>query len=78
VSDLLTVVRLNDAPVVKPKRSSATGPCRCARHTCWHQRDCKNRGIVRINRDLKPNATFAPSVVLCRECAAPTQRTYVA
>lgn len=78
MSDLLAVARVSETPVVKPKRSAATGPCGCARHTCWHHRNCRNGGVVRITRDVKANATFAPSVILCRECAAPTQRTYVA
>jgi hypothetical protein len=62
----------------KPIRRPASGPCGCARTSCWHQRGCRSNGVVRILRAPNPAKTFRPSVVLCRECAAPTQRNRVA
>jgi hypothetical protein len=63
---------------VKMVRRPASGPCACSRSTCWHARGCRGNGSVRIIRTPDPTKTFRPSVVLCRECAAPTQRNRVA
>lgn len=62
----------------KATRTPASGACRCARHSCWHARDCKSSGVVRILRAPKIDGGPTSSVVLCRECAAPTRRTSVA
>jgi hypothetical protein len=62
----------------KATRTPASGACRCARRTCWHSRDCRSSGVVRILRVANPEGTPRTSVVLCRECAAPTQRKRVA
>jgi hypothetical protein len=59
-------------------RTPASGACKCARQTCWHQRQCRSNGVVRILRAAKANEEVRKSVVLCRECAAPTQRHRVA
>ena len=59
-------------------RTPASGACRCARHSCWHARDCKSSGVVRIQRAPKIDGGPPSTVVLCRECAAPTRRTSVA
>ena len=67
------------ADIAAPKvRRPASGPCACARNSCWHARGCRGNGVVRIIRAPDPTKTFRPSVVLCRECAAPTQRNRVA
>jgi hypothetical protein len=63
---------------VQPVRSAASGPCRCSRHTCWHARDCRSSGVIRILRISASTGESSSSVVLCRECAAPTQRNRVA
>lgn len=70
----------DDAPIIPittpaPQRSlmSVSGVCGCARHTCWHQRECRSSAYVRIERVPTPR-TAASWVVLCRECAAPTRR----
>ena len=59
-------------------RRPASGPCKCARNTCWHQHQCKSNGIVKILRAAKTEDEERTSVVLCRECAAPTRRQRVA
>jgi hypothetical protein len=64
--------------VPKALRRPASGPCACSRNSCWHQRGCRGSGVVRIVRAPDPSKAFRPSVVLCRECAAPTQRNRVA
>jgi len=68
-----------EAPVpnpvpVKATRTPASGACGCARRLCWHQRQCRSKGVVRILRAPEPKKETRSSVVLCRECAAPTQR----
>jgi hypothetical protein len=63
---------------VTPTRSAASGPCKCARHSCWHSRECRSNGVVRILRAPVPERETRSSVVLCRECAAPTRRNRVA
>ncbi|MGC2174087.1 MAG: hypothetical protein WA614_01345 [Acidimicrobiales bacterium] len=67
-------------PSSPPKtiRRPASGACGCSRNSCWHMRGCKGSGVVRVMRAPDPAKTFRPSVVLCRECAAPTQRNRVA
>jgi hypothetical protein len=64
-------------PVIKATRTAASGPCGCKRRSCWHQRDCRSHGVVRILRAPDPISELRSSVVLCRECAAPTQRQRV-
>lgn len=59
-------------------RTAASGPCKCARNTCWHQHTCKSNGYIRILRAAKFEGETRTSVVLCRECAAPTGRKRVA
>ncbi len=59
-------------------RQPASGPCGCSRRSCWHHAHCRSSGVVRVYREPQPNREFPPSVILCRECAAPTQRTRVA
>lgn len=59
-------------------RTPANGPCACARRTCWHVRHCPGHGVVRVLRAANSNGQTPLSVVLCRECAAPTQRNRVA
>ena len=65
-------------PPVKAIRMPVTGYCRCSRHTCWHVRDCRSTAYVRVERAPKQEGAPSTSVVLCRECAAPTRRTRVA
>jgi hypothetical protein len=65
-------------PAVRPARAAASGPCRCSRRSCWHSRQCKTSGVVRISRVKASSGESNSSVVLCRECAAPTQRNRVA
>ena len=62
---------------LRPTRLPAAGPCKCSRHTCWHQQHCKSSGSVKILRkaDTEEERQY---VVLCRECAAPTRRARVA
>jgi hypothetical protein len=67
----------NGASMVKATRTPASGPCGCSRHQCWHQRQCRSSGVVRILRAPDPVSERRSSVVLCRECAAPTQRQRV-
>lgn len=59
-------------------RTPASGPCKCSRNTCWHQHQCKSNGSIRILRAAKSDEETRKSVVLCRECAAPTRRSRVA
>jgi hypothetical protein len=66
------------APTNIATRTPASGPCKCARNSCWHQRQCKSNGIVKILRAAKAEGEKRTSVVLCRECAAPTRRQRVA
>jgi hypothetical protein len=63
---------------VRAIRMPITGYCRCARHTCWHARECRSTAYVRIERAPKEEGAPSSSVVLCRECAAPTRRQSVA
>jgi hypothetical protein len=65
---------VSEAAPVKATRTPASGPCGCARRMCWHQRQCRSSGVVRILRAPEPKKETRSSVVLCRECAAPTQR----
>jgi hypothetical protein len=62
---------------LRPARLPASGPCKCSRHTCWHQQHCKSNGAVKVLRmaDVEEDRKY---VVLCRECAAPTRRVRVA
>jgi hypothetical protein len=76
MSNLLTLEITHQAQ--RATRSPANGPCRCVRRTCWHTRDCRGNGIVRVLRVADPVGTPRTSVILCRECAAPTQRNRVA
>lgn len=69
---------VRSAPTSGATRTPATGACKCARRTCWHQRQCRSNGAVRIIRAGEANEGDRKSVVLCRECAAPTQRYRVA
>jgi hypothetical protein len=64
-------------PTVRATRTPASGPCGCSRHHCWHQRQCRSSGVVRILRAPDPVSELRSSVVLCRECAAPSQRQRV-
>jgi len=66
------------SPVLAPTRTAASGPCKCTRRTCWHARDCRSSGVVKIVRAPVPERATRSSVVLCRECAAPTRRNRVA
>lgn len=67
-----------ETSVVRPVRAAASGPCRCSRHSCWHMRECRSRGSVRIIREPAVGGVSNGSIVLCRECAAPTQRKRIA
>ena len=78
VSDVPPFSSVGDSLSVKASRSPASGACGCARHSCWHQRQCRSSGVVRILRAPDPKKESRSSVVLCRECAAPTQRNRVA
>lgn len=69
---------ISPVPPTKAVRTPAAGPCRCSRRTCWHAHDCRASGIVRILRAPKVEGGPSASVVLCRECAAPTRRQRVA
>jgi hypothetical protein len=60
-----------------PGRLTASGPCRCSRHSCWHARNCNSSGVVRVFRKTSASEKPNSSVVLCRECAAPSQRVRV-
>jgi hypothetical protein len=62
------------AKPVKATRTPASGACGCARRSCWHQRQCRSSGVVRILRAPEPKKETRSSVVLCRECAAPSRR----
>ena len=73
-----SVSDISPASPAKAIRSAASGPCRCARRTCWHARECHSSGVVRIHRAPKVEGGLTSSVVLCRECAAPTRRQRVA
>jgi hypothetical protein len=80
--ELLMIDEPTGAPVrmvtpITATRTAASGPCGCARRSCWHQRQCRSNGIVRILRAPDPISELRSSVVLCRECAAPTQRQRV-
>ena len=66
------------ATPAKATRTPASGPCACARRTCWHVRQCRGTGVVRVLRAVNSNGSTSSSVVLCRECAASTQRNHVA
>ena len=61
-----------------PRRVPASGPCGCSRRSCWHHSQCRSTGVVRVYRATGAERQSTPSVILCRECAAPTQRTRVA
>ena len=76
----MTPVTQTDQVVTAPvaQRRPASGPCGCARRTCWHQRTCRSNGIVKILRAPAKDSGRQSSVVLCRECAAPTRRNRVA
>lgn len=63
---------------VNVSRMPASGACKCARRSCWHSRECRSSGVVRIVRAPVPEREARSSVVLCRECAAPTRRNRVA
>jgi len=65
-------------PAARSVRAAASGPCRCNRKSCWHSRQCNSNGVVRISRVAATGGGVISSVVLCRECAAPTQRNRVA
>lgn len=66
------------APAALRSRQPASGPCRCSRRTCWHHGACRASGAVRVYRTANATGEPPPPVVLCRECAAPSQRTRVA
>jgi hypothetical protein len=66
-----------DSEPVRATRTPATGSCGCVRRSCWHQRQCRSSGVVRILRVPEPDTDIRTSVVLCRECAAPTRRQRV-
>jgi hypothetical protein len=78
VSNLLGFPAAGDPPPVKAVRTPASGACKCARNSCWHQKTCRSNGVVRILRAPVPGKEDRSSVVLCRECAAPTRRNRVA
>ena len=59
-------------------RSPASGPCTCTRRACWHSRDCRGSGVVRILRAPAFEGAPRAAVVLCRECATPSRRNRVA
>ena len=59
-------------------RSPASGACGCARRMCWHSRQCRSNGVIRILRAPKPDSDVRTGVILCHECAAPTQRARIA
>lgn len=62
---------------VRASRTPASGVCGCVRRSCWHQRQCRSSGTVRVLRIAEADNDDRSSVVLCRECAAPTQRKRV-
>ncbi len=72
-----TMTSLHAATTVR-SRQPASGPCRCSRRTCWHHGACRASGVVRVYRAGNAPGEPPPAVVLCRECAAPSQRTRVA
>lgn len=78
MSDIQPAAPVKDSSPVTATRSPAAGACGCHRHFCWHQRHCRSNGVVRILRAPNPGTDIRSSVILCRECAAPTQRTRVA
>lgn len=78
VSELQSVGAPEESPEPEATRRPASGPCGCARRSCWHRNQCRSSGVVRILRAPQPKKEFRSSVVLCRECAAPTQRNRVA
>jgi hypothetical protein len=78
VSNLLDFASSGLSNPVKATRTPASGACKCARHACWHQKTCRSNGVVRILRAPDPGSDSRTSVVLCRECAAPTRRNRVA
>jgi hypothetical protein len=78
VSNLLGFPSTGEPTPVKATRTPASGPCKCARNACWHQKTCRSNGVVRILRAPDPKTDARSSVVLCRECAAPTRRNRVA
>lgn len=74
-----TAVPSSTTPAAPRSRVAASGPCGCARRSCWHSRGCKSNAVVRIFRAPDPEkSAIRPTVLLCRECAAPTQRNRVA
>jgi hypothetical protein len=75
MSDALPVTPITKTAPVRATRTAASGACGCARRWCWHQRQCRSSGVVRILRAPEPNKDARSSIVLCRECAAPTQRS---
>lgn len=78
MSDLHLASVPEDTSTSLVTRRPASGPCGCARRTCWHRNHCRSSGVVRILRAPQANKDFRPSVILCRECAAPTRRNRVA
>jgi hypothetical protein len=78
MTELLPNAPRPNPPTAIATRTPASGACKCSRTTCWHQRQCRSNGVVRILRVAKLNEDVGKSVVLCRECAAPTQRNRVA
>jgi hypothetical protein len=78
VTQVLPGAVVGDSLPVKASRSPATGACKCIRRLCWHQRECRSTGVVRVLRAPDQEGKNRTSVVLCRECAAPTQRNRVA
>lgn len=78
MSDVLSKVSATDYSHIKAVRTPATGACGCHRHSCWHQRVCRSSGVVKILRAPHPETGDRSSVILCRECAAPTPRKRVA
>jgi hypothetical protein len=78
MSELLPILPVPNTSTVIVTRTPASGACKCARQSCWHQRQCRSNGAVRILRAAKSNEEVRKSVVLCRECAAPSQRHRVA
>jgi hypothetical protein len=73
--DRIPLVPLDsDSRDVRPLRLAASGKCRCRRRFCWHMRECRSSGNVRILRSNIAGEDSNSWVVLCRECAAPTHR----
>ena len=78
MGNLLGLPSMGEPARITATRTPASGACKCARRACWHQKTCRSNGVIRILRAPDPGSETRSSVVLCRECAAPTRRNRVA